>query len=534
MMSRLHTLLTISILTLFIGCGSIEEGLLSNDDNRCIVGVDDDTIDDSDGKLRVIGRVTYDRVSVNSSGYGLNYNNISKEVAKQVVVKLIEGNMDKVYETTTDDSGNYEFEGVSPNSCIKVLALAKLKSAKWDLKVEDNTNANALYAIESSLYSIDSNSIRVNLNAPSGWDGVRYSSTRSAAPFAILGSIYKGMQKVVKANNSALFPPLIVYWSTDNIATTGSVEDGQIETSHFDGDSLYILGDANSDTDEYDDHVVIHEWGHYFESAFSRTDSIGGGHTFGDKLDIRVAFSEGWGNAFSAIATDDATYFDTMGAGQSQGWHMDIESQPQKNAGWYSEASIQRILYDLYDSSSDGEDNLALGFKPIYDVLVDPYKKTEALTSIFPFITALKKQLSPLDSDKIDDILKSEEIYSIDNIYGESHHNLYSDLQIGDIAKVCTTNENGKFNKLNNRKYIRFTLAQSGTYNIEIKQNNGNRANPNFILYKTTAPFSKIVEAKNSFSNKEESTQQLVSGNYLLDISDYNNRSYSCFDITVN
>jgi hypothetical protein len=342
------------------------------------------------------------------------------------------------------------------------------------------------------------------------------------------------MQKVIKADNSVTFPALVVYWSKNNIAAAGSIADGQIETSHFDGTSLYILGVANSDTDEYDDHVIIHEWGHYFESAFSRTDSIGGGHTFGDKLDIRVAFGEGWGNAFSAIVTDNSIYYDTMGAGQSFGWYMNIESQPQKNAGWYSEASIQRILYDLYDSNSDGQDNLSLGFKPIYDVLVDPYKKTEAFTSIFSFITVLKKQLSPLDSDKIDDILKSEEIYSIDDIYGESHHNLYSDLQIGDITKVCTTNENGRFNKLNNRKYIRFTLAQSGTYNIEVKQNNGNSANPDFILYKTTAPFRKIIEAKNSFSNTEKSTQQLVSGNYLLDISDYNNRSYSCFDITVN
>ena len=118
--------------------------------------------------------MTYDRVSVKSSGYGLDYNNIHREPAKQIIVKLVEGDSDKIYETTTDESGNYEFKGVSPNSCIKVLALAKLKkdnSLKWDLRVVDNTNANALYAIESSSYSIGSNSIRVNLNAPSGWDG---------------------------------------------------------------------------------------------------------------------------------------------------------------------------------------------------------------------------------------------------------------------------------------------------------------------------------------------------------------------------
>ena len=27
---------------------------------------------------------------------------------------------------------------------------------------------------------------------------------------------------------------------------------------------LFLLGDASSDTEEFDDHVVLHEWSHYF------------------------------------------------------------------------------------------------------------------------------------------------------------------------------------------------------------------------------------------------------------------------------
>ncbi len=127
-----------------------------------------------------------------------------------------------------------------------------------------------------------------------------------AAPFAILDSIYQAMKKVRDADSSAVFPKLKANWSIYNVpAGTGSeyeLRSGLIGTTHFDGDgNLYILGDADSDTDEYDDHVIIHEWGHYFEQSFSRADSIGGPHGSGDRLDIRVAFGEGWENAFSAI-----------------------------------------------------------------------------------------------------------------------------------------------------------------------------------------------------------------------------------------
>ncbi len=91
----------------------------------------------------------------------------------------------------------------------------------------------------------------------------------------------------------------------NNVPTAGDESSGQIITSNYDGErNLWILGDENGDTDEFDDHIIIHEWAHYFEDQFSRADNIGGSHSLGDALDIRVAFGEGWGNAFSGIATD--------------------------------------------------------------------------------------------------------------------------------------------------------------------------------------------------------------------------------------
>ena len=90
---------------------------------------------------------------------------------------------------------------------------------------------------------------------------------------------------------------------------------------------IFLLGAEDTDTEEYDRHVIAHEWGHYLEDAFSRSDSVGGPHALGDQLDMRVAFGEGWGNAFSAMVERDPVYKDTLGPAQNTGFYLDVESE---------------------------------------------------------------------------------------------------------------------------------------------------------------------------------------------------------------
>ena len=88
-------------------------------------------------------------------------------------------------------------------------------------------------------------------------------------------------------------------------------------------DGIYILGDfAAGDTDEFDQSVIAHEFGHYFEDRFGRSDSIGGDHGGSATLvDLRVAFGEGWGNAFSGMVLGDPIYRDSQ-----QGMNSDFRS----------------------------------------------------------------------------------------------------------------------------------------------------------------------------------------------------------------
>ncbi len=492
----------------------------------------------------IIGKITYDKVHVNDNGRGLNYNNITRENVRRVTVKLVRNSCtsnDILQTTTTNNNGDYEFSNLTATQNVKICVYAELKRSGtrgYNVRVVDNTNNDALYTMQSSLFNIGENNTRRNLNASSGWNGHRYSSARTSAPFAILDDIYQAIQKVKSVDSSATFPELKVNWSIRNTASgegsESELRDGLIMTSHYDGNgNLYILGDENSDTDEFDNHVIIHEWGHYFEDKFSRSDSIGGSHGEEDRLDIRVAFGEGWGNAWSAIATDDPIYFDTQGSMQSNGWYMDIENDNSAVKGFFSEDSIQHILYDIYDSHNDGEDRLSLGFEPIYNALIGFQKNTQAFTSIFTFIAGLQQE-NPSERNKIDEILNSEDIQPIVDIYGSSQSNLYSDMGAStSISNICTSGENGTYNKLNNHKYIKFRINNNKQYTINIVQNNGNMSDPDFGIYKTS-PFEHLGDSDSSTYKRESGNYSLESGNYLLDISDYNAQNYACFDINID
>jgi hypothetical protein len=477
------------------------------------------------GRIRISGKVEYEKVNPLHTGNEsrLDFNNISIEPAKEVIVKAINSSEVVIATTTTNSRGEYTLVDLPKESRVKIRVYAKmLNGAKWDVKVVDNINQYAQYVLEGNFANTGSVSSIRNLKA--------LAFNRSSAPFAILDAVYKSMQKVLASNSGAIFPPLKMNWTVKNIES-GTYYDGK--------DNIMIQGDQNGDSDEYDDHIIVHEWGHYFESQFSRSDSIGGPHGGGESIDIRLAFGEGFGNALSAIVTDDPIYFDSY---YHTGWNMNIEQAAQVNSGWFSESSIQRILYDLYDEHDDGEDRISLGFKPLYDVFVGAQKRTPAFTSIFSFITALKRENS-LATEAIDDIVSSEQIATILDIYGKGRTNRASSypyfdyLNLGDTLSFSTSNSDGgsqsnDFNKLSNRKYIKFTIPVEANYTIDVRQTNGTDADPDFFLY-GTSPF-KIIRSFEGVPNngQERGELTLKAGEYLLDVVNWN-RVNAKFNIKI-
>jgi len=296
--------------------------------------------------VSVSGSIDFERVPFASVvGDGLDYTRTFVAPAREIEVQLVRSSDGVALATgVTNALGQYQL--VAPiNTSVFVRARAVSRPAtpqvaSWNIQVRNNTNGNALYVLEgSSFYSCVVNHTR-NLRATTGWGGDfagEYTGTRAAAPFAILDTSYAAAQFVIEQGDTALqLPALNVYWSERNVPVDGDVAQGEIGTTGYVAGNpdvptgIYVLGAEDNDTDEFDAHVVAHEFQHYLEDAVSRTDTVGGPHSLSERLDMRVAFSEGYANAFSAMVLADPLYRDSYGSSQGDDFHFSVESTPSE------------------------------------------------------------------------------------------------------------------------------------------------------------------------------------------------------------
>lgn len=482
------------------------------------------------GNVTLSGKLTFDLVPFNTATNGLNYNAITQTPARGITMEALSASSAIIATTVTDGAGDYAFT-FAPNTAVRIRAKAEMvqsTGAQWNVKVVDNTSSDALYTIVGGLSDIGTLDQTRNLNAGSGWGGSSYTGTRAAAPFAILNPIYDALKKFEAIDSTVIFPPANFNWSVNNRAANGDPANGEIGTSSYVGNGeIRILGDDNSDTDEYDTHVVVHEWGHYFEDQLSRSDSVGGPHSGGQRLDPRVAMGEGFGNALSGMITDDPFYRDSNGNQQANGFSINVETN--EPAGWYDEATVQSVLYDIYDTASDGDDTLSLGLGPIYEVLTNTvYKEQPFFTTIFSFLSELKAQ-QPANATEIDTFATARGINSTeDNGAGETNNGgyvpalpVYKFLPVNasDVS-FCSVNDNGEFNKLGNRAYVSFT-ATAATHTLRMTQVSGAASrDPDFIIYKNGAV---VGRAEAGPATSENLTLTLSAGLHVIDAYDFFN-----------
>ena len=440
------------------------------------------------------GIVTYTNYPVTEAG--IDYDSEQSKPIRGAVIQLLDLSGNELASGNTGSDGSYSLSA-NVDGSARLLVRAELGlPGSVNTRVVDNTSNNALYTLFTDI-NINSSAVTQNLNAGSGWNGSRYAATRSAGPFSILDVIYQAQQLVLSVDNAALFPLLTVNWSTQNSSAQGLLTDGDIGTSFYLNDNLYILGRANADTDEYDKGVIAHEWGHYFEDNFSRSDSPGGSHSQGDILHPSVAWSEGFGTAFAAIVLEDPLYIDTVGLGQSVSDVTNVEQDSDADTaifnggsnplldGYYSETSVMELLYDLFDAGTADDDSLALGFAPIYQVLTGDFSTTKSFTSLFPFLYFLKLE-APTDGVAINTLFSNENI-DVDNAneFDDPSDAVLPAIYTEVAADMTVTRDNkGKLlqtssdfgnassfntgNKLLNQRFFKATATVASCYTIAV------------------------------------------------------------------
>ena len=246
---------------------------------------------------------------------------------------------------------------------------------------------------------------------------------------------------------------------------------------------------------------------------------------------------------------DDPLYRDSFGTQQSSGFSINVENNIYPSTGWYSEGSVQSILYDLYDADDDGADTATFGLAPIYGAFTDPaYESTEAFTTIFAFLEALGNQ-SGVTTAGITALTDAQDINGSTGFgIGETNNGGLSDaLPVylplptnGTPVEFCSFNNFGTFNKHGNRRYLEFDIPTAGAYQIQMTRTSGPAASdPDFFVFRNGVAIAAGLSGDN---NVETETVNLAAGQHVMDAHAFENvdtvpgRSTPadfCFNITL-
>ena len=134
---------------------------------------------------------------------------------------------------------------------------------------------------------------------------------------------------------------------------------------------LYILGGVNgdvksSDTDHFDDSIILHEYAHFLEDSYGSSASPGGSHNGDSVIDPRLAWSEGWANYFQSAVLTGADAYEQSGMENripsNKRYHYYVDTYGYKGGGTYGIGiafNLAGIGTDLAEPDSVGTDSIS-------------------------------------------------------------------------------------------------------------------------------------------------------------------------------
>lgn len=256
--------------------------------------------------------------------------------------------------TNTDDDGNYSITFKPPASKKVYITCSAKGDGNYNISIgKDATNIQSVHSIDSKIEDISGDSVAINLDITE--------ASGSGGAFNIFDQLVKGADVV--NDLSGTYPPSVtVYW-----------EKGVGGGSYFDAFDLNING-SEIDPDEYDDSVILHEYGHFLAKKYSFDKSLGGNHHSDDtNQDPRLSWSEGWANFFSSLVRRSPFYIDygltgTLIINCETFYYSGNINVIDLLKGQDCELNVASILWDIYDSHNEDADSLNLGAGRIWDI----------------------------------------------------------------------------------------------------------------------------------------------------------------------
>lgn len=307
--------------------------------------------------ITLSGKATYEDKPFDENGFTGNIE--LKPVRKAFIEIVAIDGFNTIASGASNDLGEFNISadnsGQRGGVYLRVVSTSDPADAS-KLEIRNNPRDQALYSLVSP--GIDDSTARsfsapLNLNAKPGGAGGAFNLFDV---FLDASEFLRQAGPCPPPNTSCLLPELTSYW-----------ERGSKEGTYFVSpqNEIFVLGGGgNGDADEYDDSVIIHEFGHFVLSQFSKDDSPGGAHALSENdQDIRLSWSEGWANFFSSAVRGTPIYVDTVGSDRLLSFNIeDYTTLPPStlNASaryTTSEIAVAGVLWDLLDPTDTATDN---------------------------------------------------------------------------------------------------------------------------------------------------------------------------------
>lgn len=310
---------------------------------------------------------------------------------------------------STGSDGSYSFPVPDDGDAYTLRVNSRSYSADNKVSVLESPHTGRFYSLPITFNASGASPKTVDVPRAT------YNGEVKGGAFNILDQIYKA--NLFLKNEVAGFSlskKLTAYWKLGHNPAVyfGGDADSGLSFYLTNTDSLYILGGIqgdvqNSDTDHFDDSVILHEYGHFIEDNYSASHSPGGSHNGRQVIDPRLAWSEAFATFFMSQVLGTSLYRDSKGYGASSYYmiHYDIgnrlftyqdgvttskmDTPANVDEGGFREFAIVRTLDTIFDGAT-------LSFQDFWNIFTGPFKNTESFVDSGHFFNQLSLALAGL------------------------------------------------------------------------------------------------------------------------------------------
>jgi len=332
----------------------------------------------------VRGQVTYEARHPTPTGTSAA---LEVRPARRVAVWALAEDGSPLAQTHADDQGSYTLH--VPGEATHIAAIASIDDDAIHLSVSSVPDGSTPHRYPRPVADIEGGHLDLAISdeAPGG----------PAGAFHILDSLLRG-SLAVHAWTGHELPPFYAYWGR-GVTHNWSFYHGEMpaDSGRF---GIELLGgepDAwtTSDTDEHDEAIILHEFGHFVMDRLTSDSSSGGDHSGGALIESGLAWEEGRASFFGSAVLGAPFYRDTIGLEPTGSTRVDsnFERRGGGPRGPGSETGCAEVLWDLADGAGgladEDNDGVALGPAAVLNAMIALGEEPGAFPAVDTFLRYL-------------------------------------------------------------------------------------------------------------------------------------------------